>query len=382
MKQPLRTLNKKRILNSIRRLSPYVPNTNFELTGQWTSVTDGDEFVKEVGSRTGTPIDIIGYSVEGKPLYTLTKGTGETKILITSGVHGTERANREGILSKMRDVCFNLGGGYTDILKECTIMFIPTVNPDRMHRAYRNAEGIDINRVIYYLDSPEGVAFLETYRDFKPDVHFDFHEHSGGVSADATFVFAMNHDPNSDGLIKSVQQEAIDYNISQIESKGYTGDYYYPTNTGFGSLTSGLGILGTIAYTTETRTRDEQEKRFKLQKKSFDNCLSWTMQNKNRLKGIKEQFLSNMLKQGDTFTLLQGMNPGAEMYTQATHEEIICPYGYELDNVTDFQRFIDVYDIKVKNDNIVPVNQRAGRMIPHLLDPRSDMKVTSATRVE
>ncbi|KIH70075.1 M14 family zinc carboxypeptidase [Salinicoccus roseus] len=352
--------------------------TQFEIDGTWTSVADGEIFLDGIATDTQAQKSIIGYSVQNNPISALTVGSGNRTCVVTGGVHGTEPASREAILIKMRDVCYNADGAYTDYLNDHKIIFIPTVNPDRMHSSYRNAENIDINRVIYHLDSPEGVAFLNLIRDVEPDAFFDFHEHSGSTDKDVLYVRAMTLDPNSDKAVRDIQTQAIDAVRQGVESKGFSTDYYFDWNTGFGSLTSGLGILGILAFTSETSTKADNQRRVDAQKESFDLSLSWHMNNHQIIDDTKSSFNSNMVKENGKYVLLQSMNTGAEMYTQASYEFIDLPYGYKPNDISDFQNFIDVYDVEVDTEGVVPVNQKAGRLIPHLLDPRADqMKVES-----
>lgn len=357
--------------------------TQFEIDGTWSTEVYSAEMVQTISGETDATMSILGKSVKNRNIYALTIGNGPNKTLVTSGVHGTEPASHEAILMKMRDVCYNVNSKYTEFLNTHQIMFIPTVNPDETHKSYRNSANVDINRVIYHLDSPEGLAFMEAYRDFKPDTFFDFHEHSSGaVSADSTYVYAMLHDPNSDVLLRQLNGESINYTRDKVEIAGYTTDYYFPRNTGFGSLTSGISLLGTVAYTHESRTRESDlQKRVNQQKISFDASLEWQKNNTDKINNAKQYFEDNMLKEGDTFILLQGMTPGAEMYLQATHEPIKLPYGYQLDDVATFQNFIDVYELIVEEGNIIPVNQKSGRLLPHMLDTRSDLSKVKATPI-
>lgn len=358
------------------------PLTQFEIDGNWTSVDDGDLLLQQIADETEAVISVIGRSVLEKNLYALTIGNGDKKLLITSGVHGTEPASREVVLMKARDICYNADGEYFDFLTRNTVMFVPTVNPDRMFRSYRNEDNIDINRVIYHLDSPEGVAYLETLLNtFKADVHFDFHEHSGQTDKDILYVFPMRIDPNSDPTVRETHRTAIDATRSKLESEGITTDYYFERFTGFGSLTSGAGILGKIAITSESSTEVEPSIRVDAQNKSFQFLIEWFNENHITIENMQQSFSENHLQENDTFILLQGMNKGAEMYSHATHVPITCPIAYKINDIIEFQDFIDIYNIVVDEDNIVPINQPASRMIPHLLDPLSDMKVASATRI-
>ena len=355
--------------------------TQFEIDEKWTSVDQSFELIYQIESQTDAVSRVIGHSALNKPLLSLSVGTGDKVCLVTSGVHGTEPASRESILIKMRDICFNEGGKYDSILSKFRIIFIPTINPDGMFRTYRNAENVDINRVSYRLDSPEGIAFMKFYIEVNPLVFLDFHEHSGTTTKDMLYVRAMHLDPNSDSTIRLLQSEFIGDMMSEMESIGYTADHYFDSNTGFGSLTSGLGILGTLAVTFETSTRALPNDRISTQKDNFDIAINWIKDNTTKIEDGQNSFDDSYLKEDDYFVLLQGMNDGAEMYTQANHELIKLPYGYKLNEVNNFKQFIEIYQIKVDEDGTVPIKQRASRMIPHLLDPLADTRVDDATPI-
>lgn len=354
--------------------------TQYEIDAKWSSVDFGVNFMQVISEETNAILSVYGKTVEGRDLYALRVGNGNRKIIATSGVHGTEPASREAFLMKTRDICYNENGEYTDFLNQHDIILIPTINPDMMHKTYRNAENIDINRVIYHLDSPEGVSFLKLVRDFNPSVHLDLHEHSSFTEGDVRYVRPMHLDPNSDVYLRQLQMEVIDFLKVEMGSEGYSADYYFDNNTGFGSLTSGMGILGKLAFTTETHIRNSDlDYRLNAQKSSFDKSLYWVKDNWSKIENMNTVFEKNLPKEDSYFTLLQGMNPGAEMYTQATHEIIKLPYGYKP--IDDFSEFIDVYNLKIDENGVIPVNQLAGRMLPHLLDPRADTKVVKAELV-
>lgn len=358
-----------------------MPLTQYEIDGTWTSVVDGESFLHTVAQETGVTLDVIGQSVEGRDLIRITMGAGTRTLLITSGVHGIEPASRESILMKLRDMAYNSDGKYTSFLVDHQIMFIPTVNPDRMHLTYNNADDIDINRGAYPLNSPEVRAFEKTFHEVLPDMHVDFHEMSGSTNA-ISFVRAMHLDPNSDLTVRNTINTAIDYVMSQLTAKGHTTSFYPDNFTGFGSLTSGNGILGFITFTAETRWDAVPADRVRLQKEAFELSLTWFQQNHALINQTRTAFINGMLNPGDDFVLLNGLQKGREYYNSAVKVPIKVPEAYQLDNPSSFDLWKNTYKITVSPDGTVPIKQPSGRMLPHLLDPQSDIKVTTATRIE
>src|SRR5690606_33500324 len=75
-------------------------------------------------------IETIGYSVLGEPISVIQMGSGPTKILMWSQMHGNE--------STTTKVVFDLCNVFADanneiidtILEKCTIAIIPMLNPD------------------------------------------------------------------------------------------------------------------------------------------------------------------------------------------------------------------------------------------------------------
>jgi len=358
-----------------------VLKTQFEIDGNWTSVADGNQFLYDVAQETGTQIDVIGHSVQGREILALTYGTGDKKLLVTSGVHGTEPGSRETILMKARDMAYNVDDKYTDYLSNHKVVIVPTLNPDKMHDTYRNADDIDINRVVYQLSSPEGIAFLKLLNEYNPDIHVDHHERFGNVNR-IEYVRAMHLDDNSDLTVRETIQNALDYVMGELESRGHTTGYYGANITGFGSLTSGSGILGVISFTPETPMIWEAQKRIDLQSQTFDLVLEWHTNNQPLIDQMKQDFIDDMLKPNDTFYLMNGLEKNKEFYPLADKTPIIVPEGYVIKDFNSFALWQEVYDIQINDNGFVPINQRAGRLIPHILDPMSDYATVKATRVE
>ena len=56
------------------------------------------EKIVPVLENLNNPLEILGYSVLGLPIYKFQIGTGETKILLWSQMHGNESTTTKGLL--------------------------------------------------------------------------------------------------------------------------------------------------------------------------------------------------------------------------------------------------------------------------------------------
>lgn len=97
-------------------------------------------------SQSSTPAaeedwQVLGVSVQGRPIRTLTLGHGQRKVLFIGGIHGDEP---EGSYSTARLPASFEAAGLADAV---TLTILEDVNPDGRAAAKRdNANGVDINR--------------------------------------------------------------------------------------------------------------------------------------------------------------------------------------------------------------------------------------------
>ena len=134
-------------------------------------------------------ISEIGKSFEGREIYLLKAGTGKIKVMLWSQMHGDEPTATQALFD-----IFNFFEHPEDlkdepelILKNCTLYFIPMLNPDGAKRFQRrNAQDIDINRDALRLESPEAKLLMK-YRDaVNPDFGFNLHDQDVWYSAGNT----------------------------------------------------------------------------------------------------------------------------------------------------------------------------------------------------
>ncbi|VAW17385.1 FIG00648844: hypothetical protein [hydrothermal vent metagenome] len=117
-----------------------------------------------------------GYSVQERPIKSITLGTGPSKVLMWSQMHGNESTTTKGVLDLL-----NFLGSEThlakNILKTCTLKIIPMLNPDGAVKYTRvNANEIDLNRDAQDQSQPESRALRAVFKSFKPDFCFNLHD--------------------------------------------------------------------------------------------------------------------------------------------------------------------------------------------------------------
>jgi len=124
-------------------------------------------------------VGLAGTSVQQRDIYHVTAGHGAIQIMLWSQMHGDEPTGTHAFFDLFN--FFTATGKDGDlrsaILNNCTLHFIPMVNPDgaAVHNR-RNAQGIDINRDFLAQQSPEGRILTQLYQEIKPDFCFNMHD--------------------------------------------------------------------------------------------------------------------------------------------------------------------------------------------------------------
>ncbi|WP_299761559.1 M14 family zinc carboxypeptidase [uncultured Pontibacter sp.] len=142
-------------------------------------------------------VRVVGKSVEQRDIYLIKAGTGKTKILLWSQMHGDEPTATMALfdlfnflqLSDAQDTVRQ------QILQQLTLYIVPMLNPDGAERYTRhNALEIDLNRDALRLQSPEA-RLLKHLRDtLNPEFGFNLHDQSryytvGSTPKPATISF-------------------------------------------------------------------------------------------------------------------------------------------------------------------------------------------------
>ncbi len=188
-----------------------------------------------------------GQSFENREIFLLKVGTGQKKIMLWSQMHGNETTATQALFD-----IFNffenprtLKKDAENILKNCTLYFIPMLNPDGAERFQRrNAQDIDINRDALQLESPEGKLLMTLIDEINPDFGFNLHDQdiwysAGNSKYPATLSFlapAFDKEKNIDESRKKSMQLISDVNsVLQNIIPGQIGRYsddFMPTAFG------------------------------------------------------------------------------------------------------------------------------------------------------
>lgn len=121
-------------------------------------------------------IDVVGKSVLNKPIYSITAGTGKTKILLWSQMHGNESTTTKAVFDML-----NWLKGDTEEVKAIrdnfTLYILPILNPDGAELYTReNANKVDLNRDAVAQSQPESRVLREVFNTFKPDFCYNMHD--------------------------------------------------------------------------------------------------------------------------------------------------------------------------------------------------------------
>ena len=120
-------------------------------------------------------LSIIGQSVEGRPIHKIKIGSGSTKILMWSQMHGNETTTTRALLDLLNMLLSKEVA--EDWLENITIHAIPILNPDgAAEYTRRNANDVDLNRDAQLKTQPETKALFSVYDEIQPDFCLNLHD--------------------------------------------------------------------------------------------------------------------------------------------------------------------------------------------------------------
>jgi hypothetical protein len=161
--------------------NPAITERRFTHQQFWSAV---DASVRAPTFKVAT----IGQSILGRDVRSVTFGSGATRVLLWSQMHGDEAT----ATMALADIFRFLGDTATSELRsrltrELTIVFVPMLNPDGAELFQRqNAVGIDVNRDARRLVTPEGRALKAIHERFNPQFGFNLHDQNARTRAGGT----------------------------------------------------------------------------------------------------------------------------------------------------------------------------------------------------
>lgn len=214
------------------------------ISGRWVTIKDIEPLYNSLSELID--VKLLGFSEENRPIYNLTLGKGEKRILIWSQMHGNESTGTKAVFDFLNFIKQYSSDEITQsILRECTIEIIPMLNPDGSQAYTRvNANNVDLNRDAVDRKAKESNLLRSVLDEFNPKFCFNLHDQRTifgveGTKNPATISFLAPSEEETrkitDGrketmnvivAMNSLLQQIIPHHIGR-----YT-DEFYPTATG------------------------------------------------------------------------------------------------------------------------------------------------------
>ncbi|WP_334057992.1 M14 family zinc carboxypeptidase [Polaribacter sp. P097] len=214
-----------------------------KLFGKWITLEHILPLFKK--HKDAFSIHKIGVSEEGRAIFTFKIGSGKKKVLLWSQMHGNESTGTRALFD-----LFNCFTAYNSdeiktILEECTLLFIPILNPDGAQNYTRvNANKVDLNRDAVDRVAKESILLRKVLEDFHPSFCFNLHDQRTifnveGTQNPATISFLAPSEEETRALTKGRIETmnvivAMNAMLQQLIPNfvGRYTDEFYPTATG------------------------------------------------------------------------------------------------------------------------------------------------------
>ena len=155
-------------------LALYKTYKNLNISGRYITNNNLKPFLESLGQDCTTTI--LGYSVLEKPIYLVEIGSGKTKLLIWSQMHGNESTTTKATIDFINFLSSNNPLAEA-VKKEFTFNIIPILNPDGAELYTRaNANEVDLNRDFINLSQSESKCLMNLFNSFSPDFCFNMHD--------------------------------------------------------------------------------------------------------------------------------------------------------------------------------------------------------------
>jgi hypothetical protein len=224
----------------------YISNLEKSLKGRRILFTDIEPVIHGLDSEIFEK-EIIGSSENGIPIYKIKAGLGEKKIMIWSQMHGNESTGTKAIFDLFKFLTDDgaLSSIKDTILTNCTLIFIPMLNPDGAEQFTRvNSNHVDLNRDAVDQKAKESTILRGLLDEFNPEFCFNLHDQRTifnveGTNNPAAISFLAPSEDLERTLTNGRRETmsvivSMNALLSEIipEHIGRYTDEFYPTATG------------------------------------------------------------------------------------------------------------------------------------------------------
>ncbi|MET2984835.1 M14 family zinc carboxypeptidase [Aureibaculum conchae] len=211
-----------------------------KLFGRYITFATIEPIIKNLSLKFSK--EIIGHSYKGIPIYKITAGNGQTKILLWSQMHGNESTGTKALFDFFKWLNEDDFTAKT-ILEKCTIVFLPMLNPDGAEAYTRvNAQDIDLNRDAVDRIAPESNILHEVLKEVNPEFCFNLHDQRtifniGDKPATISFLAPSEEESRQVTEGRKITMSVISAMYSVLKQLipdqiGRYTDEFYPTATG------------------------------------------------------------------------------------------------------------------------------------------------------
>ncbi|QCX39022.1 DUF2817 domain-containing protein [Aureibaculum algae] len=211
------------------------------LFGRYLTYADIEPLVKDLSQKFSK--EIIGHSYKGIPIHKITIGSGKIKILLWSQMHGNESTGTKALFDLLKWLDDDGNLMVNEILKACTLVFVPMLNPDGAAVYTRvNAQNIDLNRDAVAVKAPESKILQAVLKDVNPKYCFNLHDQRtifnvGDNPATISFLAPSEEESRKVTEGRKITMSVINAMFSSLTQliPGQIGRYtdeFYPTATG------------------------------------------------------------------------------------------------------------------------------------------------------
>ena len=214
-----------------------------QLFGKWVTFQNIEQLFEK--HKAAFQVDQLGLSEQNRPIYNLKIGTGKKRVLLWSQMHGNESTGTKALFDLFNCFTNSSNTQLESILQECTLLFIPMLNPDGAQAYTRvNAHAIDLNRDAVDRVAKESKLLRKTLETFDPQFCFNLHDQRTifgveGTKNPATISFLAPSEEISRSLTKGRIETmnvivAMNTMLQQMIPNfvGRYTDEFYPTATG------------------------------------------------------------------------------------------------------------------------------------------------------
>ena len=190
------------------------------LSGRYITLESIEPVLKQW--NTENQLKIEGYSVLKRPIYSYTIGTGTTKILLWSQMHGNESTTTKALFDLL--LFLNSDNQNTkNLLNHFTFLCFPMLNPDGAFAYTReNANGVDLNRDAQDLSQPESQILRQIFNTFQPNFCFNLHDqrtiYGAGTSGKSATVSFLAPSYNIEREYNETRNKAMDVIVAMNEA--------------------------------------------------------------------------------------------------------------------------------------------------------------------